>query len=107
MSATDKNWTPACAGVTETYWWNKDGKSNVFSLVIPALRQAQGRLGYAEAGRAKSARPTPTAPLFTPAKAGLWRQDAGTNIRVANGPKGKLQEPHVVQFLLSSSQIAE
>ena len=35
-----------------------------------------------------------------PAQAGLWRHDAGTNIRIANGPKGMPQERHVIQFLL-------
>jgi hypothetical protein len=34
-----------------------------------------------------------------PAKAGLWRQDAGTNIRAANGPEGVRLEPHVIQCL--------
>jgi len=35
-----------------------------------------------------------------PAKAGLKRQEAGTNIRVANGPEGVRQEPHRIQLLL-------
>jgi hypothetical protein len=32
-----------------------------------------------------------------PAKAGLWRQEARTNIRQANGPKGVLQKQRVIQ----------
>ena len=38
--------------------------------------------------------------LVIPAKAGLRRQDAGANIRVANGPKGTRQESRVIQLLL-------
>jgi len=36
--------------------------------------------------------------LVVPAQAGLHRQDAEANIRAANGPQGKRQESHVVQF---------
>ena len=40
-----------------------------------------------------------------PAKAGLRRQDAGANIRAANGPKGTRQESRVIQLLaLACSQ---
>ena len=38
-----------------------------------------------------------------PAKAGLRRQDAGANIRVANGPKGAQQELRVIHFVLRES----
>jgi hypothetical protein len=37
--------------------------------------------------------------LLIPAKAGLRRQDAGANIRAANGPKGTRQESRVIQLL--------
>jgi len=38
--------------------------------------------------------------LVIPAKAGLRRQDAGANIRAANGPKGTRQESRVIQLSL-------
>ncbi|HEY2395114.1 MAG TPA: hypothetical protein VGH81_03900 [Rudaea sp.] len=37
-----------------------------------------------------------------PAKAGLRRQDAGANIRAANGPKGMPQERRVIHLDLFS-----
>jgi len=37
--------------------------------------------------------------LVIPAKAGLRRQDAGANIRAANGPKGAPQERREIHFL--------
>ena len=36
--------------------------------------------------------------LVIPAEAGLRRQDAGANIRVANGPKGNLRTQIVIQL---------
>ena len=37
--------------------------------------------------------------VVTPAQAGLWRQEAGANIRIANGPQGKPRMQHVIQRL--------
>ena len=37
-----------------------------------------------------------------PAQVGLRRQEAAANMRVANGPKGKLRMQRVIQFLASS-----
>jgi hypothetical protein len=37
--------------------------------------------------------------VVIPANAGLRRQDAGANVRAANGPKGTRQESRVIQLL--------